>query len=210
MPLPPQTARSERTRDALRRAAQVRFLAQGFEETSAEEIANDAGVTLRTFYRHFASKQDLLFEDYDVSLQWFRSALESRPPGEPITRAVLAAIDSFPFDRGNMFEIAELRTRELDRTRVERHINQVQAEFAAEVERYLLRQGAPAGGDADFLSSVTAQCVAAATFAALDTWMRSDHDDLGELTRLTELALSLVEEGLSRFRVASLGRGTSI
>lgn len=210
MPLPPQTARSERTRDALRRAAQVRFLAQGFEETSAEEIANDAGVTLRTFYRHFASKQDLLFEDYDVSLQWFRSALESRPPGEPITQAVLAAIDSFPFDRGNMFEIAELRTRELDRTRVESHINQVQAEFAAEVERYLLRQGAPAGGDADFLSSVTAQCVAAATFAALDTWMRSDHDDLGELTRLTELALSLVEEGLSRFRVASLGRGTSI
>ena len=208
--MPPQTARSERTRDALRRAAQVRFLAQGFEETSAEEIANDAGVTLRTFYRHFASKQDLLFEDYDVSLQWFRSALESRPPGEPITQAVLAAIDSFPFDRGNMFEIAELRNRELDRTRVESHINQVQAEFAAEVERYLLRQGAPAGGDADFLSSVTAQCVAAATFAALDTWMRSDHDDLGELTRLTELALSLVEEGLSRFRVAAPDPGTSI
>ena len=210
MPLPPQTARSERTRDALRRAAQVRFLAQGFEETSAEEIAVDAGVTLRTFYRHFASKQDLLFEDYDVSLQWFRSALESRPPGEPITQAVLAAIDSFPFDRGNVFEIAELRNRELDRTRVESHINQVQAEFAAEVERYLLRQGAPAGGDADFLSSVTAQCVAAATFAALDTWMRSDHDDLGELTRLTELALSLVEEGLSRFRVAPLDSRTSI
>jgi AcrR family transcriptional regulator len=209
VPSPPQTARSERTRDALRRAAQVRFLAQGFEETSAEEIAVDAGVTLRTFYRHFASKHDLLFEDYDVSLQWFRSALETRPPGEPITQAVLAAIDSFPFDRGNMFEIAELRNRELDRTRVESHINQVQAEFAAEVERFLLRQGAPAGGDADFLSSVTAQCVAAATFAALDTWMRSDHDELGELTRLTELALSLVEEGLSRLREAPLGGTTS-
>ena len=209
MPLPPQTARSERTRDALRRAAQVRFLAQGFEETSAEEIAVDAGVTLRTFYRHFASKQDLLFEDYDVSLQWFRTALETRPQGEPITKAVLAAIDSFPFDRGNMFEIAELRNRELDRTRVESHINQVQAEFAAEVEHYLLRQGAPAGGDADFLSSVTAQCVAAATFAALDTWMRSDHDDLGELTRLTELALSLVEEGLTRSREATLDSRTS-
>ena len=43
--------RGERTRDALRRAAQVRFLAQGVEETSAEQIAADAGVTLRTFYR---------------------------------------------------------------------------------------------------------------------------------------------------------------
>jgi AcrR family transcriptional regulator len=200
VPLPPQTARSERTRDALRRAAQVRFLAQGFEETSAEEIAGDAGVTLRTFYRHFTSKRDLLFEDYDASLQWFRSALETRPPGEPITQAVLAAIDSFPFDPANMYEIAALRNRELDRTRVEIHINHVQAEFAAEVERYLVRQGARHERDADFLSSVTAQCVAAATFAALDTWMRSDQPNLDELARLTELALTLVERGLAPSR----------
>lgn len=36
---PPQTARSERTREALRQAALVRFLAQGVEATSAEQIA---------------------------------------------------------------------------------------------------------------------------------------------------------------------------
>jgi AcrR family transcriptional regulator len=184
VPSPPQTARSLRTRDALRRAAQVRFLAQGYEETSAEEIAGDAGVTLRTFYRHFTSKRDLLFEDYDASLQWFRTALESRPPDEPITRAVLAAIDSFPFDPANMYQIAALRHRELDRARIESHINQVQAEFAAEVERYLLRQRSP---DAD-----------EATFPALEAWMRSDHTDLDELARLTELALAQVERGLGR------------
>src|SRR6058998_1416770 len=61
---PAQTARSERTREALRQAAVVRFLAQGVEDTSAEQIAADAGVSLRTFYRHFASKHDLLFADY--------------------------------------------------------------------------------------------------------------------------------------------------
>jgi AcrR family transcriptional regulator len=44
---PAQTARSERTREALRRAAVVRFLAQGVEDTSAEQIAADAGVSLR-------------------------------------------------------------------------------------------------------------------------------------------------------------------
>jgi len=196
VPLPPQTARSERTRDALRRSAQVRFLAQGVENTSAEEIARDAGVTLRTFYRHFASKHDLLFEDYDASLRWFRSALEERPPGEPITEAVLAAIDSFPFDRSSMYEIAALRDRQLDRERVDGHISQVQAEFAVEVERHLLGQGDPGDGDARFLSSVTAQCVAAATFTALGTWMRSDHTDLDELARLTQLALNLLEGGL--------------
>lgn len=197
VPLPPQTARSERTREALRRAAQVRFLAQGVEETSAEEIAQDAGVTLRTFYRHFGSKHDLLFEDYDASLQWFRSALETRPPDETITEAVLAAIHSFPFDREQMYDIAALRDRELDRERVEKHINQVQAEFAVEVEHHLVRQGIPDQDDAKFLSSVTAQCVAAATFAALDTWMRSDHTNLDELARLTQLALTRLEHGLT-------------
>ncbi len=70
----------------------MRFLAQGVEETSAEQIAADAGVSLRTFYRHFASKQELLFGDYDASLDWFRSALELRPPGESMTEAVLGAI----------------------------------------------------------------------------------------------------------------------
>lgn len=197
MPQPPRSARGERTREALRRAAQVRFLAQGVEDTSAEQIANDAGVTLRTFYRHFASKNELLFEDYDVSLKWFRSALESRPLGETITESVLAAIYSFPFDRANMYEIASIRDRALDREHVEKHINQVQAEFAAEVERHLLRHGSPLEeDDAKFLSMVAAQCVAAATFAAMDSWMRGDHTDLDELARLTELALGMLERGL--------------
>ena len=111
---------------------------------------------------------------------------------------MLAAIDSFPFDPANMYQIAALRHRELDRARIESHINQVQAEFAAEVERYLLRQRGPDADDATFLSSVTAQCVAAATFTALEAWMRSDHTDLDELARLTELALAQVERGLGR------------
>ena len=56
----------------------MRFLAQGVEDTSAEQIAADAGVSLRTFYRHFSSKHDLLFADY-TGLHWFRAALNDRP-----------------------------------------------------------------------------------------------------------------------------------
>jgi AcrR family transcriptional regulator len=174
----------------------VRFLAQGVEDTSAEQIAADAGVSLRTFYRHFASKHELMYGDYDASLQWFRTALESRPLDEPITEAVLAAIYSFPFDPDNMYEIAALRQDVLDREHVERHLAQVQAEFAVEVERHLLRRGDPADEEARFLSTVTAQCVAAATFAALDSWMRGSHADLEELARLTETALSALTRGL--------------
>ena len=93
-----QTVRSERTREALRKAALVRFLAQGVEETSAEQIAADAGVTLRTFYRHFATKHDLLFADFDEGLHWFRNALAARPADEPVVESVQAAIFAFPYD----------------------------------------------------------------------------------------------------------------
>jgi AcrR family transcriptional regulator len=196
VPQTPRSARGERTSAALRRAAQVRFLAQGLEETSAEQIAADAGVSLRTFYRHFASKNELLFGDYDASLAWFRTALENRPAGEAVIEAVLAAIDSFPFDPEAMYDIAALRDRELDRDLVVRHILAVQAEFAVEVERHLLRQGTPEDDDDRFLVTVTAQCVAAATFAAVDSWMRGTHSDLSQLARLTELALSSLQRGL--------------
>jgi AcrR family transcriptional regulator len=164
--------------------------------TSAEQIAADAGVSLRTFYRHFASKNELLFGDYDASLAWFRAALESRPAGESVTEAVLAAIDSFPFDREAMYDIAALRDREMERELVVQHILQVQADFAVEVERHLLRQRTPADDEERFLLTVTAQCVAAATFAAVDAWMRGTHTDLDELARLTALALSSLEHGL--------------
>jgi AcrR family transcriptional regulator len=195
VPLPPRSSRGERTRQALRQAAQVRFLAQGIEETSAEQISSDVGVSLRTFYRYFGSKLELLFGDYDASLQWFRSAMEARPPDESTVEAVLAAIHSFPYDQASMFEIAALRDRELGHDLVEKHIHQVQAEFAVEVERHLLRHGRPLEDDARFLASVAAQCIAAATFAAVDTWMRGDHSDLAELTRLTQLALHALERG---------------
>jgi AcrR family transcriptional regulator len=196
VPPPTRSIRGERTREALRRAAQVRFLAQGVDQTSAEQIAADAGVSLRTFYRHFASKRELLFGDYDASLQWFSAALEARPIDEPITQSVLAAIQSFPFEPESMYEIAALREQELDRAQVDEHIHHVQAEFAAEVERHMQRKGRPVGTDAAFLVSVSAQCIAAATFAAVDTWMRGEHSDLEELSRLTELSLRVLEQGL--------------
>lgn len=137
---PAQTARSERTREALRQAALVRFLAQGVEDTSAEQIAADAGVSLRTFYRHFRSKHDLLFADY-TGLHWFRAALDARPADEPIIDSVQAAIFSFPYDVDAVTKIAALRHEELDPGRIVRHIRDVQADFAEAIAAQLQRRG---------------------------------------------------------------------
>jgi len=194
-----QTARSERTREALRQAALVRFLAQGVEDTSAEQIASDAGVSLRTFYRHFSSKHDLLFADYDAGLHWFRTALDARPAGESIVESVQAAIFAFPYDVDAVTKIAALRHRELDPGRIVRHIRLVEADFADAVEAHLQRRSSAAAPAPDqrLHITVTARCIAAAVFGAMEVWMLGDVGSLADLARVCQSALAALQAGIT-------------
>jgi AcrR family transcriptional regulator len=197
-----ETARRERTRDALREAALRRFVDHGFDATTIADIAADVGVTTRTFYRYFASKDEVLFADYEARLDWFRRALAVRPRREPITTSVLTAIESFPDDPEVVNEIARLRAAELDPRRIEPHIQRVRAELGREIEAHLTaRAGEADEPDAAFLASVAAQAIAAAVFTALDQWMAGGTLDLDELSRLTALALDALDHGFGSPRL---------
>ena len=194
---PAQTARSERTREALRQAAVVRFLAQGVEDTSAEQIAADAGVSLRTFYRHFASKHDLLFADYDAGLQWFRTRV-----GGAQSRRVdhrLGALGDDGAARttiGPSRKTASLRAQEIEPDRIVRHIRQVEADFAEVIEQRLTEENPPEPGtDERMQIAVTARCIAAAVFGAMEVWMLGQERSLPELSRLTRAALDTLAKG---------------
>ncbi|MGO8771100.1 MAG: TetR/AcrR family transcriptional regulator [Mycobacterium sp.] len=195
---PAQTARSERTREALVQAASVRFLAQGVEDTSAEQIASDAGVSLRTFYRHFGSKHDLLFADY-TGLNWFRAALDARPDDEPVIDSVQSAIFAFPYDVDAVAKIAALRGGELDPVRIVRHIRDVQADFADAIQTQLQRRSyaADQASDVRLRTAVVARCIAAAVFGAMEAWMVGSDRTLGELARVCNVALESLRAGIS-------------
>jgi AcrR family transcriptional regulator len=195
---PAQTVRSERTREALRQAAIVRFLAQGVEDTSAEQIAADAGVSLRTFYRHFRSKHDLLFADY-TGLNWFRAALDARPTEESIIDSVQSAIFAFPYDVEAMTKIAALRDDELDPSRIVRHIREVEIDFADAIAAQLQRRsrGGDQTPDARLSIAVTGRSIAAAVFSAMELWMLGDDRSLGQLARVCQLALESVRAGIT-------------
>jgi AcrR family transcriptional regulator len=201
---PAQTARSERTREALRQAALVRFLAQGVEDTSAEQIAADAGVSLRTFYRHFRSKHDLLFADY-TGLNWFRAALDARPAEEPIIDSVQSAIFAFPYDVDAVAKIAALRGDELDPGRIVRHIQEVQADFANAIAAQLLRRNGAADQtpDSRVRTAVTARCISAAVFGAMEVWMLGEDRSLGELARVCHVGLESLRAGITDAWVSS-------
>ena len=48
-------------RGRLEQAALQLFMERGFESTTVAEIAERAGLTERTFFRHFADKREVLF-----------------------------------------------------------------------------------------------------------------------------------------------------
>jgi AcrR family transcriptional regulator len=63
----PRDAYADRTRNALLEAALNLFSANGYDETTTDQIAESAGVSPRTFFRYFATKESVLFfGEYDV------------------------------------------------------------------------------------------------------------------------------------------------
>jgi TetR/AcrR family transcriptional regulator, regulator of mycofactocin system len=63
------------TRRALEDAALRRFAHDGFDQTSVESIAADAGVSTRTFFRYFATKDEVLDMGRDERQAELRAAL---------------------------------------------------------------------------------------------------------------------------------------
>lgn len=172
-----------------------RFLSQGVEATTAEEVASDAGVSLRTFYRHFGSVRDLLFADYDSGLQWFRGALAARPAEEPVIESVRASIFAFPYDVGAVSELARLRAHELDPQQIVEHLRRVESDVAGAIAEHLRRQ--PHSGASEVELLVTARAVAAAIFAAMEVWMLRDQRNLADLAELSHAALDALEGGVN-------------
>ncbi|HCT76225.1 MAG TPA: TetR family transcriptional regulator [Micromonosporaceae bacterium] len=98
------------TRTALEDAAMGLFARYGYEETTVEEIAAEAGVSVRTFFRYFASKQHALFGDVAYQrVSVMARALEARPADEDPLDSVRIVLDQS--DVTDPAELAQIRAR---------------------------------------------------------------------------------------------------
>jgi AcrR family transcriptional regulator len=67
------------------------FLANGYDRTTVDDIAEAAGVARRTFFRHFRTKEDAVFPDHDACLRRVQEYLSRVDPAQPPLAAAGAA-----------------------------------------------------------------------------------------------------------------------
>jgi AcrR family transcriptional regulator len=99
------------TRDELVAAALRLFSRDGFQATTVEDIAEEAKVSPRTFFRYFANKEEVLFHRKDEDLARLEAELKSRPPGESALEALRATVVEYlrRFQEDRDFHLLRIR-----------------------------------------------------------------------------------------------------
>jgi AcrR family transcriptional regulator len=164
----------------LRQAAMELYVEHGFEQTTVAEIAERAGLTARTFFRHFADKREVLFEGSVTLQEELVSAVDDAPDSASPMEAVSTALDAVATVLGQHREYsrqrqsviaanAELRERELIKM----------ASLAAALADGLRRRGV-----ADPQASLAAEAGIAVLRVAFARWLSEpDEHDLAHVMR---------------------------
>jgi AcrR family transcriptional regulator len=183
-------------RDELTEAALKLLAFQGFEETTIDQIVAAAGVSRRTFFRYFRSKEDVIIEFLGHLGTKLSDALASRPPGEKPAVALREAFsvftDTYHHNPEKSIRLAKLtlRTPALMARYLERQ-TQWRADTGAELARRM---------KVDPATDLRPALTAAVGFAAFDTAMTSwvDGDGDPDLNTLLDKAFRIVfgETGL--------------
>ena len=166
----------EKARRRLQHAALELFAERGYELATAAEIAAKAGVTERTFFRHFADKREALFGGERLLSDILNSAVREAPaelgPWDALFRAFQAAEPLFVENR----PFAEPRRRVIDSSPAlqERELAKTRSLIAG-LASALCERGVP-----DHEAMLAAQMGMAALGHAVACWFDDGSSDLDD------------------------------
>lgn len=167
-------------RGRLAQAAMDLYSERGFDQTTVADIATRAGLTERTFFRHFADKREVLFAGASDLQELVASAVAGAPDSAAPIEAATAGLDAAAavlqegrdFSRRRQAVIvasAELRERELIKL----------ASLAAAIAAALRERGV-----GDPAASLTAEIAIAVFRIAFERWVEEDGSgDFSQLIR---------------------------
>jgi len=159
------------SRGRLQEAALALYSERGFDQTTAAQIAERAGLTERTFFRHFADKREVLFGGSAILKERIVSAVAGAPSADGALGAVSLGLDAAAAMLGEsrrdlarqrlsvLMANPELRERELSKlsdyastiaaTLRQRGVKEPQATLAAESGMTVLRVAVQQWADGD-------------------------------------------------------------
>jgi AcrR family transcriptional regulator len=169
------------SRGRLQEAALALYAERGFDQTTAAQIAARAGLTERTFFRHFADKREVLFGGSALLQERIVAGVAGAPPEDgPLDavagglNAAAALLGEFRRDlsRQRQAVIAanpELRERELTKL----------ADYAAAVAVALRQRGV-----SELQATLAAEAGATVLRVSLERWASgTDERDLAHIVR---------------------------
>jgi AcrR family transcriptional regulator len=80
--------KKQRTRQEIADAAMRLFVARGFARVTVAEVAEEAGVSEKTVFNYFPTKEDLFFDEVDEREAALVAAIRARRPGESVPAAL--------------------------------------------------------------------------------------------------------------------------
>jgi AcrR family transcriptional regulator len=154
-------------RGRLAQAAMALYAEQGFDQTTVAEIAARAGLTERTFFRHFADKREVLFYGAESALDLLARGVADAPAPATPMEAASAAFEAISAMIQQDPERARVRTAIVaghEELR-ERELIKLSA-FASTVARALRDRGT-----AEPAASLAAEAAVAVFKVAFERWI---------------------------------------
>ena len=171
-----------RARRAVRReisdAAMDLFVRQGFEPTTVDQIVAAAGISRRSFFRYFATKEDVVLGDLLDRGERVRAALARRPtaesPWEAIRAALLVLREEVPVPGGDELVLARMLygTPALRAHHLQKQLGWQDMLVPVLADRLRARGGAPASAEHRAAAIVATALVCLDT--ATTTWLATD------------------------------------
>ncbi|MGY1620313.1 mycofactocin system transcriptional regulator [Geodermatophilus sp. SYSU D00691] len=169
----------EETRARIEQAALDLFTLKGFEQVTIDDVAAEAGIGRRTFFRYFATKADAVWGDFSGHVARLDRLLAATDPAAPVLAGICAAyVEVNDYADADLPLLRERMRLILTEPALQAHSQLRYAEVDRVVAEHVARR---TGGTAEhLLPRLVATTTRAAATTAFEVWLADGRTSLAD------------------------------